>query len=256
MTGTTELHIDGPVASIVFNRPDARNAMTWTMYEELEKACLAIENNSSIRVVSLRGAGGKAFISGTDIAQFSDFKTGSDGVLYEKQITKYVGAVANLSVPTIGIIEGWAVGGGMAIASVCDFRIATPGTRFGVPIAKTLGNCLSAANLGVLVSTLGLPMVKRMLLLAEMINAEEMIESGYVHAIVEVESLEDQVSDMVDRLIHNAPITLLATKKLLNRINDYLIKDEDLIAQVYGSNDFHEGVDAFINKRSPEWKGK
>ena len=256
MTGTTELHIDAPVASIVFNRPDARNAMTWTMYEELEKACLAIENNSSIRVVSLRGAGGKAFISGTDIAQFSDFKTGSDGVLYEKQITKYVGAVANLSVPTIGIIEGWAVGGGMAIASVCDFRIATPGTRFGVPIAKTLGNCLSAANLGVLVSTLGLPMVKRMLLLAEMINAEEMIESGYVHAIVEVESLEDQVSDMVDRLIHNAPITLLATKKLLNRINDYLIKDEDLIAQVYGSNDFHEGVDAFINKRSPEWKGK
>ena len=144
----------------------------------------------------------------------------------------------------------------MAIASVCDFRIATPGTRFGVPIAKTLGNCLSAANLGVLVSTLGLPMVKRMLLLAEMIKAEEMIESGYVHAIVEVESLEDQVSDMVDRLIHNAPITLLATKKLLNRINDYLIKDEDLIAQVYGSNDFHEGVDAFINKRSPEWKGK
>jgi len=93
-------------------------------------------------------------------------------------------------------------------------------------------------------------------LLAEMIKAEEMIESGYVHAIVEVESLEDQVGDMVDRLIHNAPITLLATKRLLNRINDYLIKDEDLIAQVYGSNDFHEGVDAFINKRSPEWKGK
>lgn len=256
MTGTTELHIEGPVASIVFNRPDARNAMTWTMYEELEKACNAIENNSSIRVVSLRGAGGKAFISGTDIAQFSDFKHGSDGVRYERQITNYVGAVANLPVPTIGIIEGWAVGGGMAIASVCDFRIATPGTRFGVPIAKTLGNCLSAANLGALVSTLGLPMVKRMLLLAEMINAEEMTDSGFVHEIVAVESLEDRVRDMVDHLINHAPITLLATKNLLNRINECTVKDEDLIAQVYGSDDFHEGVDAFINKRLPQWKGK
>lgn len=256
MTGTTELHIDGPVASILFNRPDARNAMTWAMYEELEKACQTIEKNSSIRVVTLRGVGGKAFIAGTDIGQFSDFKNGSDGVLYEKMITQYVGAVANLAIPSIGVVEGWAVGGGMAIASVCDFRIATPGARFGVPIAKTLGNCLSAGNLRALVSTVGLPMVKRMLLLAEMISAEELAHTGYVHAIVEADAITDYVTNLAQRCVNNAPITILATKTLLQRLDAGEIEDQDVIAQVYGSDDFHEGVDAFINKRSPQWKGK
>lgn len=255
--GRVRLDIEQGVARVVFDRPAARNAMTWPMYDDLLAACHEIAATPSVRVAVMRGAGGKAFVAGTDIGQFAAFTSGEDGVDYEDRIARYAGAVAALAVPTIAVVEGWAVGGGMAIASVCDFRVATPGARFGVPIARTLGNCLSSGNLKVLVANLGLPMVKRMLLLAEMVPAEQLTHNGYIHAIAAPEALDETVDSLVTTLAGHAPVTMAGTKAVLARlVHEGDDTDEDVVRQVYGSDDFREGVSAFVAKRSPLWQGR
>jgi len=255
--GRVTLTIDGATAHVTFDRPAARNAMTWAMYEGLKQACASVASNDAVRVAVFRGAGGKAFIAGTDISQFQLFETGADGIDYERRIGEYVGAVAALTVPTIAVVEGWAVGGGLAIASVCDFRLATPGARFGVPIARTLGNCLSGANLRVLVAMLGVPMVKRMLLLADMVPAEELTAGGYVLKTVATQDLDAAVTAMCEQLSGHAPITMAASKAVLGRIvSGFEDDDQAIIEQVYGSADFREGVTAFVSRRSPIWTGR
>lgn len=253
--GHVRLSIDGPVASLIFDRPAARNAMTWRMYEELAAACGAIEANRAVRVAVLRGAGGRAFIAGTDIEQFRAFTSGDDAIAYERKIEHYISALEALPVPTLAVVEGWAVGGGMAIANACDLRLATPGARFGVPIARTLGNCLSTSNLRRLSATLGVGMVKRMLLLAETPTAEEM-PAGYV-ATVPPEELDARIAEICTRLSGHAPLTLRATKEALLRLaRDAVAEGADLIRLAYGSADFREGVEAFLAKRTPEWRGE
>ena len=168
--GEVRLTRDGAVATIFFDRPQARNAMTWHMYEGLAAACEQLSNDTSVRVTVLRGVGGKAFISGTDIAQFRDFTDAEQGVAYEAKMERYLGALEALPMPTLAVVEGWAIGGGLAIAACCDLRIATSGTKFGVPIARTLGNCLSIANYARLVAALGLARTKQMLMMAENIR--------------------------------------------------------------------------------------
>ena len=252
--GRVSLEIEGATAHITFDRPAARNAMTWAMYDGLKQACASIASNDAVRVAVLRGAGGKAFIAGTDISQFQSFEAGADGIDYERRISEYVGAVAALTVPTIAVVEGSAVGGGMAIASVCDFRLATPGARFGVPIARTLGNSLSQANLRVLAAMIGVPMVKRMLLLAELIPAEELTASGYVLSMVDAEELDDAVTALCEQLSGHAPMTMAAAKALLGRIvSEFEDDDHAIIEQVYSSADFREGVAAFVSRRAPAW---
>ena len=177
-SGDGQLRIADAVAHVLFDRPWARNAMTWAMYDGLAAACAAINENSCVRVAVLRGAGGKAFVAGTDIAQFRQFANGDDGVAYEARLDGFVDTLERLCVPSIAVVEGFAVGAGLAIANACDIRIAASGARFGVPIARTLGNCLSAANLRRLCVTLGVNWVKRMLLLAEMPSADSLRISG------------------------------------------------------------------------------
>lgn len=250
--GVVRLSIDGAVARVTFDRPHARNAMTFAMYEQLAEACGAIARDPAVRVAVLRGAGGKAFVAGTDIEQFRAFESGADGVAYEHKVDHYVGALEALPVPSISVVEGWAVGGGMALANACDFRVATPGARFGVPIARTLGNCLSVASLRRLTDALGPARVKRMLMLAETPTAEE-LPDDYVAVSNDVDAL---VEEMCGRLVAYAPITLKATKEALRRLSlDPRAEDADLIDRVYGSADFREGVDAFLSKRPPNWTG-
>ncbi|MBI3054543.1 MAG: enoyl-CoA hydratase/isomerase family protein [Betaproteobacteria bacterium] len=255
--GAVRYERDGVVGRITFDRPAARNAMTWTMYDELARVCEKIAADSEVRVAVLRGAGGKAFVAGTDIGQFRDFKSGEDGVDYERRVAKYLTAVEELPVPTIAVVEGWAIGGGLAIAAACDLRVATPGSRFGVPIARTLGNCLSIANYACLAAELGLARTKRMLLLAEMLATDELFAAGFLAEIIAPAELDARVDKLCERLAGNAPITMRVTKESLRRLLHAGLPDgEDLIRQCYGSQDFHIGVESFLEKREPRWTGK
>lgn len=255
--GAVRYQRDGFVARITFDRPEARNAMTWTMYDQLRDACGRASAESEVRVVVFRGAGGKAFIAGTDISQFRDFKTAEDGVDYERRMERYLASVEALPMPTLAVIEGWAVGGGLAIAAACDLRVATPGSRFGAPIARTIGNCLSVANCARLVWGFGAARTRKMLLLAEMLSAEEALTAGFVAEVVAPDELDARVGELCSRLAGNAPITLRVAKESLRRLRQTgFPADEDLIRQCYGSTDFRIGVNAFVEKRDPVWTGK
>ena len=244
------------IAHITFDHVAARNAMTVAMYQSLKSICEDIARNPKVRVAVLRGAGGKSFVSGSDIAQFAGFKSGQDGVHYEEGIDSYLAPLAMLPIPTIAVIDGMAVGGGLAIASCCDFRLATPGAKFGVPIAKTLGNCLSAGNIAWLVAHLGINVVKRMLLLAEMISAEELVQQGYVFAIHEQEQLSQEANYLAERLGKLAPITQKSSKQVLARLIKNNLPDcNDLISETYGSADFKNGVASFLKGEPPIWSG-
>ena len=254
--GRVRLSIDAGVAAILFDRPAARNAMTWDMYEQLGGICDQLGREPDVRVVCLRGAGGKAFVAGTDIEQFRAFKDGRDGLEYERRIDEGVARLEALPMPTVAVVEGWAVGGGLAIATACDIRIATPSARFGVPIARTLGNCLSMANLARLVAAFGRPRVQRMLIGAEILTAEEALACGYLAQLVPAEAIDVEVQRLCQHLASLAPVTQAVTKEALRRL---LLQDlpdaQDLILRSYGSEDFREGVSAFSGKRNPVWRG-
>lgn len=256
-SGRVGLRIDENIATLVFDRPAARNAMTWTMYQQLGEACERLANDATVRAVLLRGAGGQAFVSGTDIAQFADFRDGEDGIAYERQIDAGIAQLAGLPMPTIALVEGWAVGGGLAIATACDFRLATPGAKFGVPIARTLGNCLSIQNVARLRAAFGHQRTRRMLMLAETIGADEALACGYLHAVQAPEAIEAATQALVQQLVALAPVTQRVSKLALERLATHdLAEADDLIRAAYGSDDFREGVAAFVAKRSPVWRGQ
>lgn len=255
--GSVRYETDGGVATVVFDRPEARNAMTWGMYEELSQIVEAIGADEDVRVAVFRGAGGKAFVAGTDIGQFTEFEGEEEGLRYERRIEALIGGLERVPVPTVAAVEGYAVGGGFAIAAVCDIRICTPDARFGLPIARTVGNCLSMENYARLVGLLGVSRTKKMLLTAELMSAEDALAAGFVAEVVPRESLEERVGELCERLIRNAPITMRVTKEAIRRIEAALRPEgEDLIREAYGSRDFKEGVSAFLEKRRPEWTGR
>ena len=254
--GRVYLTRQGGVASVVFDRPQSRNAMTWTMYEQLMEICNGLQTDAAVRVVTFRGAGGEAFVAGTDIEQFKTFQSGDDGVAYENQIEQCITLLEALPMPTVALIEGWAIGGGLAIATTCDFRIGTPAARFGIPVARTLGNCLSIANMARLVGVFGLSRVKRMLMLAEIVRAEEALACGYLKQVCEPADLDAVCAELCGQLAALAPVTQSVAKEELRRLQVHqLPNDEDQIRRAYGSHDFHEGVEAFVAKRNPVWTG-
>jgi enoyl-CoA hydratase/carnithine racemase len=255
--GEVRLEREGPLARITFDRQAARNAMTWSMYERLAAICAELRDDTSVRVALLRGAGGKAFIAGTDIAQFTAFTSGEDGIAYEHQMEDVLAALETLPIPTVALLEGWAVGGGLAIAACCDFRVATPGTKLGVPIARTLGNCLSMQNYARIVAALGSAVAKRMLVLGDFVTAEEAHAAGFVLEVAAPEIIDARAASLCDRLARNAPITMRVSKEMIRRIVLASLADgEDLVRETYGSDDFRAGVRAFIEKRDPQWTGR
>lgn len=255
--GRVRLTIDGAVARLSFDRPAARNAMTWRMYDDMAEGCERINADPAIRLAVLRGVGGRAFVAGTDIEQFRSFTSGRDGLAYEERVDRYITALETLRVPTVAVVEGWAVGGGLVIANACDLRLAANGARFGVPIARTLGNCLSPGNLRRLCATLGLSWVKRMLLGAEMPTAEELAPTGYLAGVAAPEELDARVEEVCGRLLSHAPITMRTTRETLRRLEtDPGAGAEDLIEACYGSADFRRGVDAFVTKGTPHWEDR
>lgn len=239
----------GGAAEILIDRPERHNAMSMPMYEALLAGVKSCQANPAIRCVMLRGAGGKSFISGTDIAYFQDFHEGRQGIAYEAFVERVIDAVERIAVPTIAVVDGWAVGGGLALATACDFRICSTGSRFGAPIAKTLSNTLSSRNIARLVASLGVPRVKRMLLLADYLSAEQAQACGFVHATVSADQLQAEAQALAEQLMGMSGTTQAAVKESLRRIVvEQRLDDEDLVAEVYGSAAFRAGVTGF-NRR-------
>ena len=248
------LTIEGSLAKVVFNNPAARNALTWPMYEELKKICDSLAQNPAIRVTIFRGAGDKAFVSGSDIQQFVDLKKDE---AYEVAVDQIFASLQQLPMPTIAMIEGLAVGSGLLMATACDFRISTPDARFGIPVAKTLGNCLSPSNLSWIATHLGVPTVKKMLLTAELIKAPELLESGFLYQTADPAQIESVTYALTQKLAALAPITQKASKLTLARLLQSNLPDcTDLMRETYNSQDFREGVNAFLEGRPPKWVGK
>ncbi|MGE5095962.1 MAG: enoyl-CoA hydratase/isomerase family protein [Betaproteobacteria bacterium] len=248
----------GDVAWITFNRPEARNALTFAMYEELAKICEAANADATLRCIVIRGAGDKAFASGTDINQFRAFKSPQDSLDYEARIDRILTALEQCRVPTIAAIAGACTGGGGAIAACCDLRIAARNVRIGFPIARTLGNCLSSASLSRLTALIGPAKVKDIIFTARLIEADEALRIGIVNELVDdVAALDKRAGELAKNVAGNAPLTLRSTKEGLRRLQQRLSREEaqDLILMCYMSDDFREGMDAFLNKRPPQWKG-
>ena len=247
------------IARVTFNRPQARNAMLFSMYERLATICAEIDTDKSIRALILTGAGEKAFAAGTDISQFRAFKTPEDALEYESRVDRVLNALERVRVPTIAAIAGACTGGGAGMAACCDLRIAAGNVRFGFPIARTLGNCLNMNNYARLVGLIGAARVKDIIFTARLVEAEEAKAIGLVNEILPDPAALAVRADELARLVGaNAPLTLRATKEALRRIKEQSVgdQDKDLILMCYMSADFREGMDAFLNKRPPVWKGE
>lgn len=256
---TSELlvHTDGPVLTVTFNRPQQRNAMTWAMYDGLVAACEQADHDEAVRVMVLRGGGDKAFVAGTDISQFLDFRDGADGVAYEQRITSVVGRLEEVSVPTVAVVRGFCLGGGLAIAAACDLRLATGSARFGVPIARTLGNCLSMNSYSLLVYHLGPARTLDLLLRARLLTGDEAHAAGFVAEICEDDRLDSVVATTVAQLLDHAPLTMWAAKEAVRRLRlAQLPEGDDVVARVFGSDDFHSAVEAFMAKEKVQWTGR
>jgi enoyl-CoA hydratase len=246
----------GATAIVTFNRPQARNAMTFEMYEALHSRCEEVDADPDVRVLVLRGAGGRAFVSGTDIRQFLAFESGQAGIEYEAGIDRYVGRLERVTKPTVAVIDGYATGSGLALSSACDLRLCTPAARFGLPIARTLGNCLSMAGYARLVALLGPARTLDIVFTARMVDAEEALGCGLATAVVPPDELDARLDELCERLAAHAPITLKVTKDAVRRIREAGLPDgSDLVAEAYGSEDFRQGVSAFLEKRPYRWTG-
>jgi enoyl-CoA hydratase/carnithine racemase len=254
--GRVTLERHGDVARLTFDHPAAYNALDWTMWRELADHCTTLAGDRAVRVVTFRGAGGKAFVSGTDISGFLDFETAEQGIAYEREVGTYVETIEALPQPTVALIEGWAVGGGLAIAFACDFRIATAGSRFGSPIGRTIGNCLAARSYARILAHVGPAITKRMLLLGEILTAEELNHLSLITDVVAADEMDAAADTLCARLAENAPLTTAATKEAIRRIIYADLPDiDDLIGRVYASHDFRNGVRNFLAKRKAVWTG-
>jgi enoyl-CoA hydratase len=247
------------IGTVTFNRPEARNAFTFAMYERLAQICEEANGDRTLKVLVFQGSGDKAFAAGTDINQFRAFTTPQHALDYEGRIDRVLGTLETCRVPIIAAIAGACTGGGAGIAACCDIRIGTKTMKFGFPIARTLGNCLSMSNISRLTALVGPARVKDLIFTARLIGAEEAAGVGLLNEVVEdVPTLQRRAGELATLIAGNAPLTLNATKQALARLQRRLSREEgeDLILMCYMSRDFREGLDAFLNKRPPQWKGE
>lgn len=254
MTQDLLFEIRDGIGFVTLNRPTARNALTFAMYQRLAEISA---DPGAARALVIAGAGDKAFAAGTDIGQFRDFRTADDGIAYEAELDRVLGALEHCTIPTIAAIAGACTGGGVGIAAACDLRLAASIARFGFPIARTLGNCLSMANVARLSALIGPARVTEMIFTARLFSADEALTMGLVSEVVpDHAGLLARAEALARQVAGNAPLTLRATKEALRRLREHLPPDEDLIRLCYGSDDFREGMAAFLGKRAPVWKGR
>ena len=255
-------HVNDGIALVTLNRPQARNALTFEMYDDLAAICSSAGRSSDagqIKAIVISGAGDKAFAAGTDIRQFNAFTNSQDGILYEQKVELVVNQIETCQVPVIAALHGVVTGGGLVIASAAHVRIASSAVAAGMPIARTLGNCLAVSNLRRLTALLGESRVSHMILTAELLNADALFASGFIHEVLpNKEALMSRAKQIAERMKHMAPLTIQASLEGLRRLRHAapLPDDHDLIERSYVSADFVEGVSAFLEKRKPNWQGK
>ena len=246
------------IAWVTGDRPGARNAMTFPMWARLREVAVELDADASVRVVVFTGEGDEAFVAGTDIAEFRAFTGADDGVAYESRIDATIGALDAIRVPTIAAIAGACTGGGVSIASTCDLRIGAPNVRIGIPIARTLGNIVSLRNVARLGELIGLDAAKALLITGTLLGADDALRAGFLTEVVsDAAGLHVRAQALAESIAGLAPLTVRASKEIVRRIraSRTLPDAEDLIRVCYGSNDFREGLTAFLDKRHPDWTG-
>ena len=235
----------GPAAWVTFDRPEAHNAMTYEMYEALHECCEQADADDEVRALVLRGAGGRAFVAGTDIRQFLAFASGEDGLAYEARIERVIGRLERVGKPTIALVDGFAMGSGLVLSATCDLRICSPAARFGLPIARTVGNCLSMENYARLVAVVGEARLKDIVFTARAVEAPEALAIGLATEVVE--DAEARVEELCALIASHAAVTLRVTKEALRRLRP-LADGDDLVREAYASEEFRRRVEAFLKR--------
>lgn len=249
------------IGHIILNRPQRRNALTFEMYEAIRKICERAGkpgDPDQLKVIIFSGGGDNAFAAGTDIQQFRSF-TEDDAIRYEAMISDTLVSIETCTVPTIAALNGFCTGGGAAIAACAAIRLGSRDLQVGVPIARTLGNCLAIGNLRRFVRLVGEARTKYMLLTAQLIDANEAASAGFISECLEDrDAVQERAHSLAAHITTLAPLTLAATMEGLRRLQTVtpLPDDDDLIRMCFGSADFKEGITAFFEKRPPQWQGK
>lgn len=247
------------IVTLTLNRPASRNALTLEMYDALAAACRGISGKAGVRALIIRGAGDRAFAAGTEMSEFRSFSAPEDAIAYERRMEAVFRDIERCAVPTIAAMTGACTGGGAAIAAACDLRLADARLKFGFPIARTLGNCLSVSNLARLSAIAGAGRVREMIFTARLLGAEEAHAAGIVCEVLpDAEALHARARALAAEVGAHAPLTLRATKEALRRLREDGpgAEDGDLVTLCYMSEDFREGLEAFLSKRAPSWKGR
>lgn len=256
MTGEAVIALEDAVLTLTFDRPEQHNALTFAMYDALHEACEQADTDAGIRALVVRGAGGRAFAAGTDISSFREFSDGADGLAYEERITRVVNRLEDVTVPTVAAVDGYCLGGGLALAAVCDLRVATRSSRFGVPIAATLGNCLSMNSVSVVVARLGASRTLDLLLRARLLDADQAAAAGFVSELCDDGDLDAALRGVLDKVLAHAPITMWASKAAVARLRRQALPDgDDLVSAAFGSGDFRRAVASFGSGEPPRWEG-
>jgi enoyl-CoA hydratase/carnithine racemase len=251
----------GAVEWLVFNRPRVRNAMSGEMEACLIEAVAEINDDPTVKAVVFTGATGDkpAFMAGADMGALATASSPDEAVAIEREAEKLIVMVEALRVPTIAAIGGACVGQGALLASACDVRIVARSLRFGFPIARTVGNCLSLMNYARLIAMLGPAITKEMIFSAKLLDAEDLMAAKAARLVVDDGDLAIQTQAVAEELTRLAPLTLWATKQALLRLRNHSVpvdQDDDLLSACYGSEDMKEAISAFLAKREPQWLGR
>ncbi|MBO0813291.1 MAG: enoyl-CoA hydratase/isomerase family protein [Microlunatus sp.] len=255
MNGQILLDQASDVWTVTFSNPRRRNALSFEMYATLEEIFRRAGEEPSLRALVLRGAEGH-FAGGTDISELSARVTsGTLGVEYEHYMAQVQSALLALRIPVIALVEGACIGGGLVLAALSDILYCTPDARFGSPIARTLGNTMSATSMNRLYAVLGRRLATRMLLTATLLDADTALRAGFVTDIVPSEDLEATLESTLDAIRGCSPESLWSFKELERRIDSAIVKIDvdDVYQRIYGGPDFREGVDAFLAKRPAQF---